>query len=65
MCATSAPTWSIIDKGLSRYPFYLDYMDRQFAPVVGLVKDEEARYRKEERAWVNGEPYARRSASIT
>jgi hypothetical protein len=51
------PDLIIIDKGLTRYPFYLDYMDRQFAPVMDLVRDEEARYRQEERRWVNGEPY--------
>jgi hypothetical protein len=52
------PDLSIIDLGLTRYPFYLDYMDRQFAPLMALVPDEEARYRQEERRWVNGESYS-------
>ena len=42
---------AVIDKNLLRYPFYIDYVDRQYADVLAPAKEAEAKYRQQERIW--------------
>jgi hypothetical protein len=44
---------AVIDKNLLRYPFYLDYVDRQYADVLAPAKEAEAKYRQQESLWYN------------
>jgi hypothetical protein len=48
------PDVAVISKDLLRYPFYLDYIDRQYGELLAPLKEIEERYKVEERAWVNG-----------
>lgn len=48
---------AVIDKNLARYPFYLDYMDRQYAQALAPVKAEEQKYRQQESLWYANQPY--------
>ena len=49
------PDVAVISKDLLRYPFYLDYIDRQYGDLLAPLKEIEERYKVEERAWVNGQ----------
>jgi hypothetical protein len=48
---------TVIDKNLLRYPFYLDYVDRQFPEVLAPAKEAEAKYRQQESLWYDDKPY--------
>jgi hypothetical protein len=48
------PDVVIIDKNLVRYPFYLDYMDRQYGAVLAPVRSIMTEYRALNRRWVDG-----------
>ncbi|MFL5731934.1 MAG: protein O-mannosyl-transferase family [Chloroflexia bacterium] len=45
---------AVIDKDLLRYPFYIDYIDRRYGPLLAQIQDEEKKYKEQERLWVNG-----------
>jgi hypothetical protein len=48
---------AVIDKNLLRYPFYIDYVDRQFPEVLAPAKEAEAKYRQQESLWYDDKPY--------
>jgi hypothetical protein len=45
---------TVIDKDLLRYPFYIDYVDRQYGQLLAPIQDAENNYKRQERLWVNG-----------
>jgi hypothetical protein len=50
------PDVAIIDRKLLQYPFYVEYVDRQYPALMGQVKDLETPYAGLARAWVDGQP---------